>query len=87
MLDIKYQESNIDENNKRDIRFIASVNGLEYQEVGFLFSTKTPHLNMETQGCLKTKTTIVYQKILADGIPIEVLEAGYDSYSGIHVCL
>lgn len=81
MLDVKFQQGTQKSSKKRDIRYITSVDGLKYDELGFVFSTKNDSPTVGGDSCVQRSTTKVYRTVIADGEKMTVSDAGYDAYS------
>ena len=69
--------------SKRDMRFIASVNTLDYEGAGFVFSLTDAAPEVNKDACAVADTTSVYKTILADGerfATADVYPGGYSQY-------
>lgn len=80
MLEVKYQQGDA-VNGKRDMRYIASVNGLNYKKAGFVFSSANENPTINGDKCVYRETTKVYKNLMADGTSTSISGAGYDAYS------
>lgn len=80
MLEVKYQQGDVVD-GKRDMRYIASVNGLDYEKAGFVFSRANENPTITGDKCVYRETTKVYKSLMADGASTSISGAGYDDYS------
>ncbi len=71
MLSVKKQDGTVTnegtENAKKNVRFIASVNDLDYETAGFAISLKNSKPEVGGSNCTHKGTTIVYKALNADG--------------------
>lgn len=81
MLDVKVQdnrESAGDGATKFNLRFVGSVNSLEYKKAGFVFSLTNQTPEKGAEGCVFRETEVVYKKLYAG----DKLQSVEDLYGG-----
>ena len=65
MLNVKKQSRlNTKDSSRIDVRYIASVDNLSYETVGFVFSLVTAEPTVGGQGCVQKSLTKVYKRML-----------------------
>ncbi len=83
MLSVKVQDNSTtapEGTSKFDIRFIASVNSLDYKSAGFVFSLVNDSPEVNGANCVQKETTTVYKSIRAGGNLQNVSDV-YSDYS------
>ena len=83
MLSVKVQDNSTtapEGTSKFDIRFIASVNSLDYESAGFVFSLTNDTPEVGKPGCVQKGTTTVYESFTAAGTSQHISDI-YSDYS------
>ena len=82
MLEVKYQgKTNKEDSSKQDIRFIASVNSLDYEEAGLVFSVTNTNPAIGGENCIKKAVTTVYRSLYANSVAQTAQDIYKNSYS------
>ncbi len=83
MLSVKVQDNSTTSpvgTSKFNIRFIASVNSLDYESAGFVFSLTNDTPEVGKSDCVQKSTTTVYKSLMAAGTSQHVSDV-YGDYS------
>lgn len=79
MLQVKKQAKSNDKNSSRiDIRFIASVDKLDYEKAGLVFSVYDANPTIDKTDCFSKNKSKVYSSLYAEGDP-KTAEAVYNN--------
>lgn len=81
MLNVKAQKKQSATAGKYDIRFIASVNNLNYQKAGMVFSVKDKNPTIGASMCVTKEVNTVYEMLFANSDKLTTAEIYKNNYS------